>query len=67
MTRSHTIHMNPPWTLLHERAPARPVFRRANAVSEVDGAVARRRLASRLESARERVFRDFTLCSRPYL
>ena len=67
MTRSHTIHMNPPWTLLHERAPTRPVVRRANPVSEAERALARRRLASRMESARERAFRDFTLCSRPYL
>ena len=67
MTRSLSIHMNPPWTLLHERAAARPVFPRVNAVSEVDRAVARRRVADRLESARERAFRDFALCSRPYL
>jgi len=67
MTRSLSIHMNPPWTLLHERASSRPSLPRAITVSEVDRAAASRRVADRLESVRERAFRDFALCSRPYL
>jgi hypothetical protein len=67
MTQSHSIHMNPPWTLLHERPSARPALPRVSTVSEAERAISDRRAADRLESIRERTFRDLALCSRQYL
>jgi len=67
MTQSRSIHMNPPWTLLRERPSARRALPLVSTVSEAERAIAGRRTADRLESVRERTFRDFALCSRQYL
>ena len=67
MTQSRSIHMNPPWTLLHERPSVRPALPRVSTVSEAERAISDRRAAATLESVRERTFREFALCSRQYL
>jgi hypothetical protein len=68
MPRANTIHLNPPWTQLHDRHPVSPRLEPRPAVrSAAEKAVSRRRELTRLESAREIAFRDFTLCGRPYL
>jgi hypothetical protein len=69
MTRAHTVHLNPPWTRLHDRdvTPPTPVKARARAATPADRAMNARRTSARLESVREKAFRDMTMCSRPYL
>jgi hypothetical protein len=66
MTR-YATHLNPPWTDLHERRALPPkATARARAPSKGDVAEARRRTEQRMDAGREKAYREFGLCSRPY-
>jgi len=63
MTQMQSIQAWQPWTLLHDREEPKP---RMDRQSEAERAVAVRKIEARLARDRDKVFSDFTLCSRPY-
>ncbi len=63
MTQASSIQVTQPWTLLHEREEPK---RRRDSQSEAERAEAARRIEVALNHRRDKVFADFTLCSRPY-
>jgi len=58
-----SIQTRQAWTLLHERERAAP---RSERRSEAERADAARMMEARLVRDRDKVFTEFTLCSRPY-
>jgi len=63
MTQMKSIQTRQPWTLLHDREQPKPRMERK---CEAERADASRKIEARLARNRDRVFADFTLCSRPY-
>ena len=63
MAQSHSIQLQQPWALLHQREEPR---RRLDRQSEAERAAAARRIEALLTRNRDRAFADFTRCSRPY-
>ena len=63
MTQMQSIQVRQPWTLLHDREEPKP---RIDHQSEAESAAAARRIGAQLARHRDKVFTDFTLCSRPY-
>jgi hypothetical protein len=63
MTQMHSLRVSQPWPLLHEREDPEP---RRDHQSEIERAVASKKIQARLDRNRDRVLADFALCSRPY-
>ena len=63
MTQMQSIQARQPWTLLHDREERKP---RVDRQSEAERAVDSRRIEGLLTRNRDKVFTDFTLCSRRY-
>jgi len=63
MTQMQSIQVRQPWTLLHDREEPKP---RLDRQSEAERAASAHRIGAQLARHRDKVFTDFTLCSRPY-
>ena len=63
MTQMNSIQARQPWILLHEREAPRP---RLDRESKAERVAVARRIEAQVTRARDRVFADFTMCSRPY-
>jgi len=63
MTQMQSIQARQPWTLLHDPEEPKP---RMDRLSEAERAAGSRRVEGLLARNRDKVFTDFTLCSRPY-
>jgi len=63
MTQMQSIQARQPWTLLHDREEPKL---RMDRQSKAERAESARRIEALLTRTRDRVFADFTMCSRPY-
>ncbi len=63
MTQMNSIQARQPWTLMHEREEPKP---RMDRQSKAERAAAARRIEATMTNARDKIFNDFTMCSRPY-